>query len=122
VIGPARPGVDFAPNVVFPPWDAVVWLVACDDDLCELLCDDELWLELLDFAPAGTMASAMATTAMDKDKASLVFGIVIPREYESPKDKRYSAATVSLFSGAFAASGSTSAAAKRSRISAKRFS
>ena len=65
---PAGPGVDFAPNVVFAPWDEVVWLV---------LCEDELWLELLDFAPAGAAVSA-ATIAMDNDKASFVFSIVIP--------------------------------------------
>ncbi len=46
-----------------------VWLV---------LCEDELWLEPLDFAPAGVAASAAATMAMDKDKANRVFSIVIP--------------------------------------------
>ena len=57
-----------------------------DDERCdELLCEDELWLEPLDFAPAGAAASDAATTAVHNDKANFVFGIVTPREYESRK-------------------------------------
>jgi hypothetical protein len=68
--GPARPGVTCA-VVVFAPCDEVVWLV---------LCEDELWLEPLDFdfAFVGADASAAAITAMDNDKAKRLFSIAIP--------------------------------------------
>ncbi len=58
----------------------------CEDELCELLCEDEPWLELLDLAPAGAAASATATIAMDKDRASFVFSIVIPPKIRIAKD------------------------------------
>jgi hypothetical protein len=59
--------------------DAAEW-VRPDDELCDaLLCDDELWLEPLDLAEAGAAASAAATSAIDNDKARLVFTIVIPQ-------------------------------------------
>ena len=78
------PGVVFI--VVGGRGAVVVWLVVCedvplDDEWREdELCEDEPWLELLDldFAPAGAAASAAAITAMEKDKASLVFRAVIP--------------------------------------------
>jgi hypothetical protein len=72
---PAGSGLRVA-VVTGPAWpDDELRLELCD----ELLCEDELWLEPLDFAPAGAIASAAATTAMDSDKASLEFGIVSPR-------------------------------------------
>jgi hypothetical protein len=64
----------------------VVWLLSCDE---ELLRDDELWLDLLDFAPAGAAASAAGTMAMDNDQTRFVFSIVIsPEECQSPKATR----------------------------------
>ena len=50
-----------------------------NDGECDaLLCEDELWLEPLDFAAAGVTASAVARTAIDNDQANLVFSIVTP--------------------------------------------
>ena len=54
-----------------------------DDEECDaLLCEDELWLEPLDFAAAGVAASAVAIMAIDNNQANLVFSIVIPPKYE----------------------------------------
>ena len=94
----------------------------CEPELCDgdEPCDDEPWLDPLDFACAGLTASNAATATAVSGRYDFIQVMMFPR-----RSAAHSAAMVSPFSFAFAAAravGSVSATVRCSRISASRFS